>query len=286
MQWIDIAETLSKQRLTSEGYLACDGCRIARVGVQRYHISELPAGVQSQDGWVDVDRPESEVFSPAAIASFRNVPVTRGHPPLGVSADNWREYAVGYVTNPRRAGSFLAADLVVTDRPTVSLIRDRGWKALSCGYDATYIPTGIGRARQTGIRGNHLAILNPSESARCGDACRINDSTKGAKMTTKDEHGYFVSGAVPSGEAGSQRSYGLGQMVELVRWENIPAASVQVLSLGNGGTRIVYWPNERGEGMGGKPIGDATAARLALSAQTRPRMAEWQRRNDAAWGKR
>ena len=33
------------------------------------------------------------------------------------------------------------------------------WRAVSLGYQAAYVADGPGRYRQTGIRGNHLAIL-------------------------------------------------------------------------------------------------------------------------------
>jgi hypothetical protein len=72
------------------------------------------------------------------------------------------------------------------------------------------------------------------------------------KTADVGEAGY-TSGVVREGEMGSQRSFGLGQMIELARWENIPTASAQVLATGSGGTRVVYWPNQKGVGYGGTP---------------------------------
>ena len=50
--------------------------------MQRYHIAELPAARvdAGTDGWIDVGRPAGEVFSEAAISSFRNAPITMDHP--------------------------------------------------------------------------------------------------------------------------------------------------------------------------------------------------------------
>lgn len=171
---------------TQQGYLRCDGVVIARTGRQLYHISELPSGVDAgPDGIVAVDRPASEVFNDAAIASFDNAPITLRHP-YEVDADNWRDLVVGFVRNPRRDGDHMVADLITTDRRTVGLVRNRGWRGVSCGYDAEYVRTGIGIARQTSNRGNHVAILPPDEAARCGDVCRITDSQP--KQKAKDMH--------------------------------------------------------------------------------------------------
>jgi hypothetical protein len=178
MRWIDEAITLSRQGFTPQGHLLCADTVIGRTGWQSYHITELPADAidDGPGGMIAVERPASAVFHPDAIASFANVPVTLSHPPLGVDDSNRAALMVGQVRSPRRVGDHLVGDLLITRRDAIDAVRNRGWRSISLGYDAAYIRTGIGRARQREIRGNHCAILSPNEEARCGDVCRIADS--------------------------------------------------------------------------------------------------------------
>jgi hypothetical protein len=176
---IDATTTVSKQQVTPEGYLLCADVTIARTGRQVYHISELPAANVQPDnaGMVAVERSPHEVFRAAAMQSFDGAPVVLGHPDgLGVDASNWRDLAVGFARNVRRMGDRLVADLVITDARAVDLIRNGGWRGVSCGYDAGYIALSPGRASQVGIQGNHVALLPPDQDARCGPLCSIGDA--------------------------------------------------------------------------------------------------------------
>ena len=64
---------------TPEGYLVCRDVPIARTGEMTYRAAELELE-GDPDRLITVRREESEVFSPAAIASFEGKDVTAGHP--------------------------------------------------------------------------------------------------------------------------------------------------------------------------------------------------------------
>ena len=175
------AETLGpKQSLLPSGTLLCRDAPIARVGMQLYHVAELPdaadAATPDDDGMIEVLREPDQVFDPDAMASFQAVPITMGHPDDPVGPDNWRDLSVGHVANIRRDGDFLVGDLLIHDQRGIRAVRDLGWRALSAGYDARYRSTGNGGLRQTDVVGNHVALLPPHQDARCGPRCAIGDS--------------------------------------------------------------------------------------------------------------
>jgi hypothetical protein len=182
--------------LLPSGTLLCRDAPIARIGTQRYHVSELPAAADSvmadEDGMIEVDRPATEVFRPEAMASFEGAPVTLGHPDEMVGPDNHRSFAVGHVQNVRRDGALVVADLLISDRGAIDLIRNRGWRGVSAGYDARYQPTGDGGLRQTDVVANHIALLPPDQEPRCGDQCFIGDAAPRPRacpglMRTRDQ---------------------------------------------------------------------------------------------------
>lgn len=174
-----------------EGFLIKTG-NIARTGVQEYLASEL--GLDGLDPMkvVRLYRPADEVFRPESMASFDGKPVTVDHPPVLVTRDNWKTYAVGDVCNVRRSGDFMAAKIVLKDSAAINALK-AGKHELSNGYTFTLdmtpgvAPDGQGYdGVQRNIRGNHLALV---EAARCGSACRVldhNPSIQGNNpMTTR-----------------------------------------------------------------------------------------------------
>ncbi|KQS55911.1 hypothetical protein ASG17_07625 [Brevundimonas sp. Leaf363] len=180
MQIFD-AVALGEPRLTRDGYLVADA-KIARTGIQLYRGKE--ADPENRHGFRDqavvrVLRPESEVFSTDAMASFAHRPVTNDHPAESVSATNWKDHSVGITGNEiARDGAFIRVPMVVMDKAAID-----AWKAgkreLSCGYtcDLAFEPgvTADGQAYdaiQKNIRGNHLAIVG---RGRAGSECRIGD---------------------------------------------------------------------------------------------------------------
>lgn len=167
-----------KQSFTPEGYLLCEEVPIARTGVQDYAEIELD-GIEAKDGVIEVERNEDEVFSQDTIASFLGKPVTLNHPSDPVTPDTWSYLAKGTAHNIRRGegeqSNLLIADLLVTDKGAINEIRNNGLKEISCGYDAEYEQIAPGRARQTSIVGNHVALV---KNARCGPVCSVQDSSK------------------------------------------------------------------------------------------------------------
>ena len=180
MQLFD-AVTLGEPRLTRDGYLVADA-RIARIGIQLYRGSEADpenAHGQRDTAVVRVLRPEAEVFSTDALASFAHRPVTNDHPAESVSAKNWKTHSVGMTgADIARDRDFVRVPMVVMDQATIADVQ-AGKRELSCGYtcDLKWEPgvTADGQAYdaiQTNIRGNHLAIVS---AGRAGINCRLGD---------------------------------------------------------------------------------------------------------------
>lgn len=164
---IDFADEPIRMTMTDEGFLTGEA-RVARVGIQDY---------MNGDGTTRKEyRPVDEVFSADAIASFRNRPVTVGHPDALVTADNAKELSVGHVgENIRADGRWLVMPLTITDGETIRQIAD-GMVELSAGYMAD-VEEGEGEfegerydAIQRGIRGNHVAVV---DRARAGSMARL-----------------------------------------------------------------------------------------------------------------
>ncbi|MEQ1716252.1 MAG: DUF2213 domain-containing protein, partial [Hyphomicrobium sp.] len=162
-------------RRTADGYLVADA-RCARTGVQEYAGFEVGRDDMSR---VRVYRPDSEVFSRGALASYAFRPVTVGHPPEGVTADNWKKEAVGTTgSDIVRDGEFVRVPLVLMDAAAIAEV-EAGTREISMGYDCrldwTPGTTPDGQAYdavQRGHRMNHLAIV---ERGRAGSQCKVGD---------------------------------------------------------------------------------------------------------------
>lgn len=137
--------------------------RLARTGVQVYH---RPDGSEVREL-----RPAEEVFSADALASFRGAPVTNLHPAGAVTADNWKDVALGHVGDDvRQDGDYVAATLYLQDADLVRQVQDGTRKELSAGYqvDLEEVPGELEGERfdrtQRNIRGNHVATLPPGHA--------------------------------------------------------------------------------------------------------------------------
>ena len=151
----------------------CYDVPIARTGTQKYGPGETLIPVGSA-GFTLIHREPDEVFRAETIASFQGKPIVNDHPTSDVTPDNWRNFAMGTVINPRKGtGDLLVADLILTDREGISLVNS-GKVEVSCGYDADYEEIGPGEGRQLNIIGNHLALV---ERGRCGPRCSIGDES-------------------------------------------------------------------------------------------------------------
>jgi len=165
----------ASQKLTPEGFLLCKGVRIARLGMMMYTQHDLPHLIPADDGFIRVTRDAEDLFHPDALASFEGKPVTNDHPEDDVTPDNWKQIAVGTTHNVRRGegidDQYMIADLLITDRDAIDAVRD-GKREVSNGYDADYLQTAPGHARQHSIIGNHVALV---DRGRCGPRCAIQD---------------------------------------------------------------------------------------------------------------
>lgn len=163
------------RRLTPEGYLLCEGVAIARTGEQVYSKSELALDPGS-DGLIIVMREAEHVFHPDAVASFEGKPVTVEHPNEFVNPSNYKELEVGTAHNVRRGEGIeddvLLADLLIKD-PEAILMVNKYKPEISCGYKSEYKQLVPGRATQTQIVGNHVALV---DRGRAGPRCAIKDA--------------------------------------------------------------------------------------------------------------
>lgn len=152
---------------------------ISRTGVQTY---------TDQHGRVVREyRPPEAVFAQESLDTLGSIPVTEGHPPMGVNPMNHRELSVGHVSDapPARRKDvsgpleWLETAVVLSDGDTLRKVETGELVEVSMGYLAEVIDqpgvTPDGQhydAMQTNIRFNHLALL-PDGHARAGSGARL-----------------------------------------------------------------------------------------------------------------
>ena len=183
-----LSENLSLRE--PEGYLLCLNVPVARTGTQEYLPRELglpPAPGRGEEAAVPVLRPEEEVFSPEAVASFEGMPVTNDHPPDGVDAGNIRALQKGHAHHVRRGTGaekdLLLADLIITDPALIDAVLKEGKREISCGY--TYeLCLENGRYVQRRIRGNHVAVV---DAGRAGPRVSIRDRRPAERKNSETE---------------------------------------------------------------------------------------------------
>lgn len=168
---------------TPEGYLVCKEVPIARTGTQEYRGMEF--GGENPEKIYVVKRPEEEVFSKAALASFEGKPVVDEHPDENVTPDNIGRYIKGTCRDVRRGEGALSdcvvADLIIYDKDLINKI-ESGKRDISCGYDCLWDPKDDDTYVQLEIRGNHVAVV---EEGRAGHKVSIRDSRKGGKTMSE-----------------------------------------------------------------------------------------------------
>ncbi len=168
---------------TPEGYLVCKDVPIARTGIQNYRGMEF-GGTDPQKIY-NVERPEAEVFSKAALASFEGKPVVDEHPHEDVKPGNVLQYLKGTCRNVHRGDGALSdcivADLIIYDDDLIRKIEE-GKRDVSCGYDCLWDPKDANTYVQREIRGNHVAVV---EKGRAGHKVSIRDSEGGKRMSYK-----------------------------------------------------------------------------------------------------
>lgn len=167
---------LSNTRLTRDGYLVAS-VLCARTGIQDYLGVEVG---RPEIPVVHVYRPESAVFAKDSLATFSGKPTTNDHPPVAVTADNWKQYAVGAIGEEvLREGEYIRVPITLMDAAVIKAVQD-GKREISMGYemDLTWesgqTPDGHAYdAVMSNLKMNHLAIV---DRGRAGSRARIGDS--------------------------------------------------------------------------------------------------------------
>lgn len=189
MQFTD-AVAVSGTRRTADGYLVAEA-RSVRTGIQLYAGSEVGKPDMPK---VRVYRPADAVFADASLQSFTHAPVTMDHPAEAVTADNWKQLAVGEVsTAAKKDGEWVHLPLILKDAAAIQAV-ETGKRELSAGYTCELVwgdgvtPDGQAfDAQQSNIKINHLAIV---DRARAGAKARIGDgaiSWGAAPVSTTDK---------------------------------------------------------------------------------------------------
>jgi len=191
-------------KMTRDGYLTGEA-RVSRAGnVQKYYGYEIGLTGDDASKVFGVYRDPDVVFAESSMMSLAGRPVTRGHPPAGVTADNWKDLSVGQVGGViKRDGEHVVAPMAIMDASAAKEVAS-GARSLSAGYtvgitkDEGISPSGEPyQYRQSGeLRFNHVAYLpdnNPrAGNTRIGDgwgAAPVNDTQLGDKPATVNKGG-------------------------------------------------------------------------------------------------
>lgn len=177
MRLTDKAQTT--RSFTKDGFLVVPAT-LSKLGVFDYHNKELG---KDGEGIQRLARTEKSLFTDETIRSFENAPITIGHPDDDVTAENWKQLAVGSMRNVRRDGEHLAGEAWIYDANAIKQIQQFGINELSCGYRCDILPSqeqGVDFEMAPMI-GNHIAIV---ADGRCGESCKLADEQKGqSKMS-------------------------------------------------------------------------------------------------------
>lgn len=167
---------------TKDGFLVGDA-KVSRAGnVQHYLGRELGLSGAAANKVFGVYRDPAAVFDEESMRSLVGRPVTRGHPPQGVTADNWKELTVGQVGGRIvRDGEHVVAPMAIMDAAAAREVAG-GARSLSAGYSVEIIrdegiaPDGTPyEYRQASpLRFNHVAYL-PDNNPRAGNT-RFGDA--------------------------------------------------------------------------------------------------------------
>lgn len=145
-----------------------------RTGVFRY---------QRKDGSIRRElRHPNEVFNSDSLASLAGVPLTNTHPPVAVTADNYKKYNIGTVSDTihrkdEGLNSYVATQATVSDSRAIKDVEENGIHEVSCGYRADVVEESgtynglVYDAIQKNIRYNHLAIV---DKGRAGPSVRLH----------------------------------------------------------------------------------------------------------------
>ena len=163
---------------TPEGMLRA-GAVLTRAGPITYARGELGLPGDAEDA-ITIDRTLATLSHPGTLASLRGAPITLGHPPDGVTPENFKAVTVGAVAGePRVAGDVIMGDVLIGDKDALRRL-DEGVDELSIGYSFALGPSNdtIGP-----LRINHVAIV---PRGRAGSSVRVLDSLEADEMDKKE----------------------------------------------------------------------------------------------------
>ena len=175
---------LTTRRKTPEGMLR-SGAVVTRAGEVEYDAAEL--GVGKKGDKVTVRRTLESLRHPETLDSLRGAPVTIGHPPGGVRAENYKELTVGSIIEPKISESGeVIADVFVGDGSAVrELESPNGKRQLSIGY-GFHVEKGPDGVLETKgpIIANHVALVG---EGRAGDTVRVLDAQEESEAMTPEQ---------------------------------------------------------------------------------------------------
>lgn len=158
---------------------------ITKIGVFPYLGRQISPELEPNKIY-QVLRPESELFTEEALASFNALPITIGHALLGPREEGFTPAEEKGIDGTTGASAERKEDKVVNDIKLFSeRIKDEvnhGKKELSAGYFCDFVPeSGTWNGRhydyvQKNIRGNHIALV---DKGRSGHDVRVMDSAEG-----------------------------------------------------------------------------------------------------------
>lgn len=186
-----VSEKLSPHRsIDNSGYLICTDAILSRTGVQDYAKAEIVEDSDDYDHMIHVNRTEEEVFSPQALASFENKPVTIEHPDENVNPENYNDYTVGFVRDIHKGKTpdgkdVMMGTLVITDQDAIMQIQNGEYEYLSCGYDCDFVGD-ENNMEQKHIRGNHVALCKNPRAGITRIQDSLNDKTYSLKLQFND----------------------------------------------------------------------------------------------------
>lgn len=151
------------------GFVHADAI-LTKVGDLPYTRKELALDGNPED-IVMLKRPRKTLED--ALERMKGAPITIGHPPEFITADNARGQVVGAVSSiPRidKAGK-VRADVTLYDRQAIDMIKS-GQDELSPGFELVLKDLTDSEGTITGMQVNHLAIVR---RGRAGSSVRILD---------------------------------------------------------------------------------------------------------------
>jgi hypothetical protein len=191
VQRFDFAGEVTSTRRTPQGGL------VARTNLTRTGVFEY----KQPDGSIRRElRHPDEVFDKDSLDSLAYAPISDDHPGR-MTADNWRQNAIGHVAGrPRKGGKtsdgddLVEQDIHIQHAPAVEKAERGDLKEASCGYACELDPTpGTWKGQpydsiQRKIRYNHVA-LGPKGWGRAGPEVQMHlDSGAAVSFPTGETH--------------------------------------------------------------------------------------------------